>query len=429
MIKINSKLLMALTGFALTISISAVHAESADAISPLPDELVNAMRTAMHAHPQVMGADSKVMSARSQVQAGEYRWYPKADASMRTGERGDRYSTLGLNQTLWDGGKINADFEAAKAGESAAQSGKKIAMQSLGAAAATAYLDVAKAREQLLAAQENVSEHRKLHFSVLKRGDGGIGSKSDVTLTTSRLQQARANEKHWQGMVARAEAVYLSVVGARVAAGNLPVIGTWEVAGGEAGLAERVINRAPSMQKLREEMKVAEATVDSKKAQLFPTLYARVDNTRYFGSGPFDSDTRFSVNFQWQNDVALTQRFQVDAAQHLVTAAKQALEAEERVLVQSASNYWADYVTAINRTEELEKFSIAAAETVGMFKRQFTIGRRSWPEVTNTLQDLYSARSQQVEAKYAAMAARMQLAFIGGEMDYLFITENDAVDK
>ena len=405
---------------------SAMVANATSDIPELPDELVLAIRSAMQAHPEVMVANSQMLSAQSQVQAGEYRWFPKAEVSVRTGERGDRYSTVGVNQTLWDFGRINADFEAAKAGELAARSGKNVAMQSIGMAAAIAYLDVARAREQKAVAEENVSEHRKLHFSVLKRNDGGIGSKSDVTLTTSRLQQARAMDKQWSGNVARAEAVYLSVVGVPVAAGGLPLIKPWGVPGEKEGLVTRVVGRSPSLQKLRDEVKVAEAAVDSEKAQLFPTLYARVDNTRYFGSGPFDSDTRFSVNFQWQNDVALTQRFKVDSAHHKVTAAKHALEAEERILIQTASNYWADYTTAINRSDELNKFAESAADTVKQFKRQFTIGRRSWPEVTNTLQDLYSARSQQVDAKYAAMTSRIQLAFVSGEMDYLFITDTGA---
>lgn len=429
MLNENNKLLMRLFVLAIRnflcklggilLMMSATSSIAASAMPELPEQLVLAIRSAIQAHPDVMIANSQMLSAKSQVEAGGYRWYPKAEVAVRTGERGDRYSTVGLNQTLWDFGKINADFEAAKAGELVALSGKNVAKQSIGMAAAIAYLDVARAREQKTVAEENVSEHRKLHFSVLKRNDGGIGSKSDVTLTTSRLQQARATEKHWVGTVARSEAVFLSVVGAQVVPGSLPLIKSWSVAGEKDGLVARVVGRSPSLQKLREEVKVAEATVESRRAQLFPTLYARVDNTRYFGSGPFDSDTRFSVNFQWQNDVALTQRFQVDAAQHMVAAAKHALESEERILVQTASNYWADYTTAISRTEELNKFAESAAETVKQFKRQFTIGRRSWPEVTNTLQDLYSARSQQVDAKYAAMTSRMQLAFVGGEMDYL----------
>jgi adhesin transport system outer membrane protein len=409
--------------------VTAINAVAASNDPEFPEEMLMAIRSAIQAHPDVMIANSKMLSAKSQVEAGGYRWYPKAEVAVRTGERGDRYSTVGLNQTLWDNGKINADFEAAKAGELVALSGKDVAMQSVGMAAAIAYIDVARAREQKAVAEDNVNEHRKLHFSVLRRGDGGIGSKSDVTLTTSRLQQARAMEKQWNGAVARSEASYLSVVGAPAVAGGLPLIKSWEVAGAENGLVARVVERAPSMQRLREEVKVAEATVDSRRAQLFPTLYARVDNTHYFGSGPFDNDTKFSVNFQWQNDVALTQRFQVDAAQHLVSAAKQALESEQRILVQTASNYWADYTTAISRSEELNKFSESAAETVKLFKRQFTIGRRSWPEVTNTLQDLYSARSQQVDAKYLAMTSRMQIAFVGGEMDYLLGANGDALAK
>ncbi len=131
--------------------------------------------------------------------------------------------------------------------------------------------------------------------------------------------------------------------------------------------------------------------------------------------------------------MALTQRFRVEAAQHAVNAAQHALASQERQLLQTASNYWADYTTALNRSEELEKFSVSAAETVTLFKRQFTIGRRSWPEVTNTLQDLYSAQSQKVDAKYAVMASRMRLAFVGGEFDYLLSddmqTKDDSVQK
>jgi len=79
-------------------------------------------------------------SATSQVKAGEYRWYPQAEAALRTGEQGDRYATLGINQPLWDNGRRNADFDASKASASAAYSAKYLSMQSLGIAAVEAYL-------------------------------------------------------------------------------------------------------------------------------------------------------------------------------------------------------------------------------------------------------------------------------------------------
>lgn len=406
-------------------TIFSLSALAAPESPKLPEGMVTAIRTAMQTHPEVMAADAEMLAARAQVGAGDYRWYPKAEVAMRTGERGDRYSTVGLNQTLWDNGKINADYEAVKAGERGAISGKSAVIRSVGMDAATAYLNVARAREQKKVAEDNVNEHKTLFESVLKRNGSGIGSKSDVSLTASRLQQARSIAEHWQGEVLRAEAAYLAIVGQPVGVNDFSAVAPWDVAGGKDGMIANVVASAPSLQKLREEVKVAEATVLSKRAQLFPTLYARVDNTRYYGSGPFDDDTRFSVNFQWQNDVMLSQRYQVEAAQHKVTAVQRAVESEERNLVQAANNYWADYRTALNRSVELAKFSETAAETVRLFKRQFTIGRRSWPEVTNTLQDLYSARSQKVEAKYAAIIARVRMAFVAGEMDRLFNAGDD----
>jgi adhesin transport system outer membrane protein len=233
------------------------------------------------------------------------------------------------------------------------------------------------------------------------------------------LQQAIAAVKQWEGEIVRADAAYISIIGANTVPRNLPLLKTVDFLGGKDLLADKVLERAPSIHKLRQEVKVAEAGVESARALLFPTLFARVDNTKYFGSGPFDHDTRFSVNFQWQNDVALTQRYRVDAAEYAVEAAKQAISSEERRLRQTSTAFWADYTTALNRSVELEKFSLSAQETVRLFKRQFTIGRRSWPEVTNTLQDLYTAQTQKVDAKYAAMSARIKLAFVVGEFDEL----------
>lgn len=400
------------------ISMPFLFSAGSNAVAPvMPAEMEQAIRTAIQTHPDVMAADSQRLSAHSQVVAGDYRWFPRADVSARTGKSGDRYSVIGLQQTLWDAGRLNADYEAVKANEQAALSGKGATMEAIGMAAANAYLNLARAREQLLVAEENVEQHEQLHASVIKRNEGGIGSKSDVTLTTSRLQQARAAARQWQGEVGRAEAAYLSVIGSEAPASGLQALALWEVENGREGVITRVAARSPTLQKLREEVRVAEAVVDSKKAQLYPSLYARIDNTHYFGSSPVDNDTRFSINFEWQNDVALSQRYHIDAAQHQVMAARRALESEQRRLTEAASSYWDDYLTAINRTAELDQFAASAVETVQLFKRQFTIGRRSWPEVMNTLQDLYAARNQKVDARYAAMSSRMRLAFLGGEMD------------
>lgn len=56
--------------FLLLINAASVHAESNSKI--LPEELLSAISSAMQKHPDVLSADSQMLSAKSQVQAGEY---------------------------------------------------------------------------------------------------------------------------------------------------------------------------------------------------------------------------------------------------------------------------------------------------------------------------------------------------------------------
>jgi len=398
----------------------------------LPPELGLAIKAAITHHPEVNMAESDVLAAKAIVEAGGYRWYPKVEVSSRMGSNqsggaGNRSLNLVLKQSLWDAGRVDADYDSAKASESVSLSAEVATQEDIGTRASSAYFSVSRARAQKQVARRSVEDHRNLYNSVDRRKVAGLGSLSDVTLASSRLQQAIASEVQWQGEINRAEAAYLSVVN-ELPPDAMPELDVWEVDGELKDFITVAKVRSPVLQKLRNQLLVAEANVKSKKAQQFPTLYASVDHASYLGGATgslYQDDTRFTVNFEWQNDVALTQRYQVEAAEQKVISARYAVESAERQLVETLTGYWQDYTTSRQRRDELKKFEDSAAETVGMFRRQFSIGRRSWPEVMNSLQDLYGAQNQQVEAKYQVMTARLKIAFLIGEMDEYLRLAND----
>ena len=390
----------------------------------LPPEFGSAIRSAVAKHPEVAMAKSNVLAAKSLVSAGEYRWFPKVEVGSRAGSTqstgaGNRTLNLALKQPLWDAGRVDADFASAQASESVSISAEGETLDSIGTRTSTAYFNILRAREQAATAKRNADDHYTMYTSSSNRKAGGLGAQSDVILASSRLQQAKAAELQWQGEIVKAVSAYFSIVNESPPM-TMSEIELWEVEGGLRSAIDAAKMRSPILQKLQNEVLVAEANVLSKKAQQFPTLYARVDHANYLGGSKnslYENDTSFTVNFEWQNDVAMTQRFQVEAAEQKVIAAKYAVEAAERQLVEAMTGYWQDFVTARQRSEELKRFENLAADTVGMFRRQFNIGRRSWPEVMNSLQDLYSAKNQYIEAKYQTMVARMKLAFMIGEMD------------
>ena len=65
---------------------STTNAIAASAMPELPEQLILAIRSAIQAHPDVMIANSQMLSAKSQVEAGVYRWYTFANNAASVGE-------------------------------------------------------------------------------------------------------------------------------------------------------------------------------------------------------------------------------------------------------------------------------------------------------------------------------------------------------
>lgn len=394
------------------------------AATDTPPELMEALRLAAINHPDMAKAKSDVFAAKAVVEGGGYRWYPRLEVnsqlgSSQVGGAGNRSLNFSIKQPLWDAGRVDSDFAISKASESVSINSMRETLDTLGMRTSTAYFNVLRTREQQKVAKQNVEDHFAMFRSVSNRREGGLGSKSDVALATSRLQQAKASEAQWRGEVDKASATYFSVVAERPPA-QMGEVNINEKSMEFELVIDMVKSRSPLLQKLRYEVLREEAGLESKKAQLYPTLYARIDHLSYLGGATnsfYQDDTRFTVNFEWQNDVAISQRFQIQAAEQRVMSARYAVESAERQLVEVVNGYWQDYIVSKQRMDELGKYQVSALDTLAIFRKQFNLGKRSWPEVMNSLQDLFNARSQYVDAKYQSMIAWMRIAFLIGEMD------------
>ena len=389
-----------------------------------PSSLDEAIRTAMRLHPDALAAKSEVLSAKANVSANSFGWYPTLQINSSAGQAtqfgaGNRSLNLTLQQRLWDAGRVDASIDYSKALESSSIAQEGQTLDTLGSRVSAAYIGVMRAREQYAIAKQNVNDHRELFTIIDRRKQGGLGTSSDVSLAVSRLQQAKATEALWNSEIGRAEASYFSVVNQKPPQ-EIDDLELWEIDGGLKTVLDATKAHSPQLQKLYHDMTAAEANVKAQKAELYPTLFGRVDYIDYLGgqtNSAYFNDTRAYFYVQWQNDVALSQRFRVEGAEQKVASARQAVQSGERQLIESVTGLWQDLVAAKDRLKELKKFEISAIQTLGMFKHQFSIGRRSWPEVMNALQDLYASRNQLADAKYQMTTARLRIAFVAGELE------------
>lgn len=388
----------------------------------VPDSFAVAVRSAVDSHPRSFAARSALGAADSIVAAGDYRWAPVINSSVRSGKTGDRGATISVRQPIWDGGRIEADHESALAKSRQAGAEFDEVIDDLRSRAALAYLNVARFRELLIFAEKNVGEHLAARASIVAREKGGLGTRSDVVMVESRLRQAQSTVRQIRGELEKAVTTFRSVIGVD------PPVDAGDFAFGELPSLEHSQNiaeeRSPELRKLRAQVEAARAAARAVMAQASPVLSAQLSRTHYLGSAAYaeylnttNGDWRFGFNLEWQGDVGVSQRFRAQSADRQADSLAASAEAALREVREQVAGYWTDVNTASARFSSLRGAADAAAETVVLFRRQFIIGRRSWPEVVNALSDLYQANAQLTDARYAMFVSAARMAVILGAFD------------
>lgn len=370
-------------------------------------------------NPELQAARTDAGSSGYTADYVQYLYLPRVELNSYVGDSGNRIVSTDVKQTIWDGGRISSDVNAMEEKNKADQFKIRSKGDDVSLRVMDAYLNLLRVAEQETISQGNVAKHEAFYESSMKRHDSGLGNASDVEMVLSRLQQARANLLYWQGEKKKYATAYTSLVGHAPpdAMVILPESGNpWSMNLDQA--VAKAIARSPVLEALRREISVARADVDHSEAQNFPVVFAKANYTDGENKdSTLQTGTSVTLNLQWQNDVALSQRLQTKAARQKVRSAEYMLQTAENNLRELVSGFYTSYSTAESKKSELVKFKESAAKTAEMYEKQFIIGRRSWPDLVNSLQDLYNAESQLKDAEYQSALFSLKLQVLTGGMD------------
>lgn len=370
-------------------------------------------------NPELGGARTDASASGYTADYAHYLHFPRVELNSYVGDSGNRIVSTDVKQTIWDGGRISSDIDSMEERNKADTFKIKSKGDDLSLRVMDAYLNLLRVGEQETISQANVAKHEAYYESSMKRRDSGLGNVSDVEMVLSRLQQAKANLLYWQGEKKKYATSYASLVG------HAPPENTVIIPEGDnlfsMGMDEviaKAIARSPVLEALRHEVSVAKADVDHSEAQNFPVLFAKANYSDGENKGSsVQTGTSVTLNLQWQNDVGLSQRLQTKSAKQKVRSSEYAVQTAENNLRELVSGFYTAYATAESKKGELVKFKQSAATTVEMYEKQFIIGRRSWPDLVNSLQDLYNAESQLKDAEYQSALFSLKLQVLAGVMD------------
>ena len=370
---------------------------------------------ALASHPSAQAQTALVQSSQSGVDSARWQYYPTPSLSIEaagtsgndTLYQGDnRVAIARLQQPLWTGGRLAAGVDKAAAGLTASQASLDDVKLQLGLRAIQTYGDWLSADLKALAHEKSLATHVRLREQTKRRLTEGVSSQSDLTLALTRLEAVSADVTAARSQADIAIARLSQLVGRQIDAAALRQtlalprdLGLGPA--GLTGLLELALAASPTVAKARAQARVQQATVDERRADLLPEVYARLE----YQSGNYNqanaaAQSRLFIGLSSRFGAGLSTLSNIEAAQTQYAAALSEIEVQSRTLTEQVLTDHAQALALTSRLQSMQTSLNSAEDVSASYDRQFLAGRKSWLDVMNAAREL-----AQIEAQLADLQA------------------------
>ena len=379
---------------------------------------------ALAMHPSNLSQRAQVASAMAGLEGARWQFYPTPSVSVETANtrnsdplyQGDNFVTLlRLQQPIYTGGRLSAGADKAQASLDLSKASLEETQLQLALRVVQAYGDWLAAHLKTQANQKSEVTHTRLRDLVQSRIDEGVSADSDLVLALARLDAIRSDVIAMRAQSDMALARLGQLLGRPVSEANL--VSALAVARPVqlqlAALLDQALERSPSVQKAKFQVRVLEATVVERQADLLPEVYLRAErqhgNFNFANGGPenrlfLGMTSRFGAGLSGLSNVTAA-RSQLDAA--VAEVQVQMRSVNEQVL--------ADHALALSseRRLALVRTSLRSAQSVSeSYDRQFLAGRKTWLDVMNAARELAQTETQLADLYSSQVVASWRLSFL-----------------
>lgn len=327
------------------------------------------------------------------------------------GDRPIASAQLQIIQPLYTGGKVSAGIRQAEAGINAADFGFQAARQDLMLQVVTAYVDVVRDRRAVTIRQNNVEVTGEQVRAAQDRFEVGVVTRTDVAQAQARLEGARAALAGAEAVLQGSEANYQFLTGMRP--GELvppPPVPPLPASVEEAVAA--AIRENPSIQSARQDLRAAEAGVDSARADGRPQVSivgaAGIQETY---SDPTQSSTSVSALAQARIPLLTggVVKAQTEGAKLRREQARRYIDSLEMQVRAQVTQAWYSYDASLRAIEASRRQVEAAEIAYEGATEELAVGVRSTLDTLDQEQQLFEARLALVQAERDAYVAAHNL--------------------
>ena len=355
------------------------------------DELRAAAR---NNHPAIKSARLGVDAAGKEVDAASARYLPSLSIVLEGGGKDlvaepSRY--LRLEQNVWDGGATAAGVDLAKQSAELARSRVPEQEQDIDLQVISAWQTLQSANGRVVVADrllKLLSDHEAM---MARRVQSGLSTQVELQLVQAQVMQARLDRRKalLNASLAKLRLEQLTgIEGLRNTLSSPASEGVPERFAAEAQAFQgtdwaALANRQPTVRRAEKELLAAQSRIETKRSELRPQLYARVD--RGLGSG---GTTAAFVGVRYSTGAGFAASSEVDALIARAASLEGARDAARLEVLQTMLNDADEIQENLQRSKSLVVSVESSRQIHESYVRQFTAAKKSWLDVMNAMREL-----------------------------------------
>ena len=355
------------------------------------DELRAAAR---NNHPAIKSARLGVDAAGKEVDAASARYLPSLSIVLEGGGKDlvaepSRY--LRLEQNVWDGGATAAGVDLAKQSAELARSRVPEQEQDIDLQVISAWQTLQSANGRVVVADrllKLLSDHEAM---MTRRVQSELSTQVELQLVQVQVMQAGLDRRKalLNASLAKLRLEQLTgIEGLRNTLSSPASEGVPERFAAEAQAFQgtdwaALANRQPTVRRAEKELLAAQSRIETKRSELRPQLYARVD--RGLGSG---GTTAAFVGVRYSTGAGFAASSEVDALIARAASLEGARDAARLEVLQAMLNDANEIQENLQRSKSLVVSVESSRQIHESYVRQFTAAKKSWLDVMNAMREL-----------------------------------------
>lgn len=292
--------------------------------------------------------------------------------------------------------------------------------------ASEAYFDVLRHRELVGLAQDNLTNHQRVHEHIGQRAERGVSNRADLQQIEGRLSLARSNLMTEVANLQSVTARYQRLVGQLPADELQPYEVPAARVPAELGQVLRnVYANNPALYAAFENTEVTQAALRETKSNRYPTFELGLRHGAYKNNNSFDNRSDPS-SYGEESIIELRARYNLyrgGSDRAAERAAYQRINQAESLrdkacvdLRQTATIAYGDVLNLQARTPSLAQHRTASSAVLVAYREQFDIGRRSLLDVLDSENEAFQAERAYTNGQYDLQIARLYTLHSMGEL-------------